>query len=824
MKEIPIKNFPIFVLITSFIFLLAIYLNYYFTIITFDHIQDLFSSLLLYQNTFFLCLLSGMLYCIYHLTQKIKAKNKEIIDAHHTQTNLEKIINTSCLHYFLITDGKHVEWLKKNLTPESYQDYITYEKKLLNSNKPFLLNGIGVPSHSHQPYYKIKGTFAGPNRTYPIIIIHENTDTVIEQDQLRKIIQDVKLELKLWQTLLEEFSIPIWLENTLGQVRWSNKAYKELYDQGSTKNDLYDADLLAEIEKNIGEYVHLIGPLADEQNQNKIINVNVNGQYKKYQFKGIPLKDENAVLFDDQIQDGNFYLGFVTDVTERESYKTLLNRHVAGQQKLFETLNIAIGIYGPDTKLDFCNQAYAQLWQLNSEWLEQRPPYLQVIEDIRIRKRLPDHTSFQEFREHRIRLFTSLIEPHEDMFYLPDGRVFHSTIVPHPYGGLIFIQSDVTTNLSMEGRYQILQAVQRETLNNMAEGIAVFGSDGLLKLCNPAYCDIFKLEETDFIENTHVQKISQIIASHIFGKKVKSKEKLSQTLISLALERHQHTGTLKLDGSRIIRFSVVPLPDGANLNTFLDITDSVMAAQNLKEKNAALKETDQFKSEFIAAASLNLKMPLNSIMGFSEILEAQYLGALNEKQREYLQLIREESQKILHSIQNILNLTSIEANKLNLTLTEISVPTLLNEVRLHLDSSQSKINLKIAIAKGVTTFALDAERIRQILFSLFLHLSDIKKKNAPVTLDVKKANDQNLIFALSCPLDLKTLTKELEAAPVPDDENELLEYLTDNVNFTLANDLIELHQGKILMSYTNQTLHIKIEFSQQTETIKQLAS
>ena len=765
-----------------------------------------------------------MLYCIYHLSYKIKSKNKEIIDAHIAQANLEKIINSSCLHYFLITDNKHLEWLQKNLTAESLEDYISYEKKLLNSNKTFTFNAVGASSNSHQPYYIIKGTFAGPNRTYPIIIINENTDAVLEQDQLRRIIQDVKLELKLWQTLLEEFSVPIWLENTLGQVRWSNRAYKELYNQGSAKNDIYDADLLAEIERNIGEYVHLIGPLSEGQNQDKIINVNVNGQYKKYQFKGIPLKDDNAVLFDDQEQSGTFYLGFVMDVTERESYKTLLNRHVAGQQKLFETLNIAIGIYGPDTRLDFCNQAYAQLWQLNTEWLEQRPAYLQVIEDIRIRKRLPDHTSFQEFREHRIRLFTSLIEPHEDMFYLPDGRVFHSTIVPHPYGGLIFIQSDVTSNISMEGRYQILQAVQRETLNNMAEGIAVFGSDGLLKLCNPAYCDIFKLEETDFIENSHVQKMSQIIASHIFGKKVKAKEKLSQTLISLALDRQQHTGTLKLDGSRIIRYNVVPLPDGANLNTFLDITDSVMAAQNLKEKNAALQETDQFKSEFIAAASLNLKMPLNSIMGFSEILEAQYLGVLNEKQREYLQLIREESQKILHSIQNILNLTSIEANKLNLTLTEISVPTLMNEVRLHLDSSQSKIKLKITIAKGVTTFALDAERIRQILFSLFLHLSDIKKKNAPVTLDVKKVSDQNLIFTLSCPLDLKTLNKELEAAPVPDDENELLEYLTDNVNFTLANDLIELHQGKILMSYTNQTLHIKIEFSQQTETIKQLAS
>ena len=66
-------------------------------------------------------------------------------------------------------------------------------------------------------------------------------------------------------------------------------------------------------------------------------------------------------------------------------------------------------------------------------------------------------------------------------------------ISPHPFGGLTFVYEDVTDRLALERSYNTLIEVQRETLDNLFEGIAVFGSDGRLKLPNPAYRQIWEL-------------------------------------------------------------------------------------------------------------------------------------------------------------------------------------------------------------------------------------------------------------------------------------------------------------------------------------------
>ena len=91
-------------------------------------------------------------------------------------------------------------------------------------------------------------------------------------------------------------------------------------------------------------------------------------------------------------------------------------------------------------------------------------------------------------------MFTSLIEPQQELLHLPDDRTLSLSVSPHPLGGLIFVYEDVTDRLALERSYNTLIEVQRETLDNLYEGIAVFGSDGRLKLYNPAYRTMWGLE------------------------------------------------------------------------------------------------------------------------------------------------------------------------------------------------------------------------------------------------------------------------------------------------------------------------------------------
>src|SRR5690606_6748977 len=127
-------------------------------------------------------------------------------------------------------------------------------------------------------------------------------------------------------------------------------------------------------------------------------------------------------------------------------------------------------------------------------------------------------------------------------------------------------------------------------------------------------------------------------------------ETLRARLIGQIAEREVRTGRMERPDGSVLDFTAVPLPDGAMLFTYLDVTDSIEVERALRERNAALETADRLKSEFIANVSYELRTPLNAIIGFAEILDHEYFGELNDRQREYSHGIMEASQRLLSLI------------------------------------------------------------------------------------------------------------------------------------------------------------------------------
>ena len=133
----------------------------------------------------------------------------------------------------------------------------------------------------------------------------------------------------------------------------------------------------------------------------------------------------------------------------------------------------------------------------------------EILEALYEKRLLPEYADFQAFKKEQRKLFTSLIEPQEALVHLPNTTILRSLVAPRPFGGLIFTYEDVTDSLALERSYNTLIDVQRETPDNLYEGIAVFGNDGRLKLSNPAYARIWDLEAETLAAEPHIRDIAE---------------------------------------------------------------------------------------------------------------------------------------------------------------------------------------------------------------------------------------------------------------------------------------------------------------------------
>jgi signal transduction histidine kinase/DNA-binding response OmpR family regulator len=155
-------------------------------------------------------------------------------------------------------------------------------------------------------------------------------------------------------------------------------------------------------------------------------------------------------------------------------------------------------------------------------------------------------------------------------------------------------------------------------------------------------------------------------------------------------------------------------------------TQSTLAIENarlfdeLQEKTRQLETASKHKSEFLANMSHELRTPLNAIIGFSEVLLERMFGELNDKQDEYLQDILSSGRHLLLLINDILDLSKIEAGRMELELGLFSLPEALEGslTMLRERAARHGIGLSLAVAPGVGLVEADERKVKQVLFNL----------------------------------------------------------------------------------------------------------
>ena len=339
-----------------------------------------------------------------------------------------------------------------------------------------------------------------------------------------------------------------------------------------------------------------------------------------------------------------------------------------------------------------------------------------VLEELRATRKLPEERDFRQWKAQLHGAYRAM-EAREHTWHLPDGRTLRVVTTPDPDGGVTYLFNDVTERLDLDRRFEELIRVQGETLDNLAEGVAVFGSDGRLRLANSAFARMWGLSPAALEERPHIETISA--SSRSLHGDAPTWQALREVITAID-SRRPISGRLERRDGTVVDCTTVPLPGAATLVTFHDVTDSVNVERALRERNEALEDADKIKIDFVHHVSYELRSPLTNIIGFVHLLGDQATGPLAPKQREYLDYITVSTNTLLALINNILDLATIDAGRMQLNLAPVDIRQTMAAAAEGVQDRlvSTGIALEIETGHDIGSFIADERRVRQILFNL----------------------------------------------------------------------------------------------------------
>jgi signal transduction histidine kinase len=399
----------------------------------------------------------------------------------------------------------------------------------------------------------------------------------------------------------------------------------------------------------------------------------------------------------------------------------------------FDRLATAFAVFDASERLTHFNQAYVDLWQLDPEWLATHPRDGEILDRLRQARRLPEKADYREWKKDWLLAYRSNKQI-EDRWHLPDGRTLHVVADSESEDGVTYLYENVTERIALESRYNALIQVQRETIDTLREAVAVFAANGRLKLYNRAFASIWRLSPSQLDGEPHVDEV--IAWCRASYDEPEEWERTKAAVTAIAAERQAYESQFDRPDGSVLACAALPLPDGGTLLTYVDVSDSKRVERALIERNEALVAADRLKSAFVSNVSYELRTPLNSILGFAQVLADPAFGQLGEKQREYVEYILSSGETLRAIIDDILDLATIDAGALELKLSPIKVRNVIDAAVQGVEErlKQNDVRLDISVEPGVDTFVADGSRVTQILYNLLSNAIGFSESGGRITL------------------------------------------------------------------------------------------
>ncbi len=574
---------------------------------------------------------------------------------------------------------------------------------------------------------------------------------------------------------------PLWAKGAKGKLIYANTAYAQAteaagVDDAMVRNlELLDSSGRTEMEHALAANTGFSGRMP----------IVARGERRIYDVRAINV--------------GGGSVGIAIDASEANTLSSALVQMADAHRRTLDQLSSGVAVFDGQRRLAFYNDSYRRLWDLDQAFLDNNPDDSSVLDRLRASRKLPEQADFRAWKAKLHEAYRA-IEPAKDTWYLPDGRALSVVTTPNPEGGVTYLFDDVTESLDLARRFDRLIRVQRETLDSLAEGVAVFGSNGKASLFNPAFAKMWKLSPEQLGDEPHIDTVAawckpllddarawRLIRESITGLE-------NRNDVPLKLER--------ADGS-VLDCMSRPLPDGATMLTFQDITDTENVERALRESNEALQAADQMKLNFVHHVSYELRAPLTTIIGFAHFLSDPSTGPLTAKQAEYLDYVTKSTNALMALTDSILDLATIDAGAMKLELGPVDIPGAIEAAAEGIQDrlATDRIRLNIDIDPNVGTFICDQRRVVQVLYNLLANAVGFSPQDATVGVSAKRG-ERSVVFAVT------------DSGPgiAPDVKDKMFDRFESfahgsrrrgaGLGLSLVESFVQLHGGKVRVDST----------------------
>ena len=404
---------------------------------------------------------------------------------------------------------------------------------------------------------------------------------------------------------------------------------------------------------------------------------------------------------------------WTTDVTQGEAAADTLRRHVAAHEVTLNQISDAVGVFGRDRRLAFHNDAFAKLWGLEPAWLADHPSHSEWLDRLRLLGRLPETPDYGRFKAEELGRHEHLGPDEPAMWRLPGERTLRVLGQPYPAGGMILIFSDITPELRLKTQFNHLIQVQRATLDKLGDAVAVFGADARLRLHNEAFQMLWNVTAEQLERSGAFDDIVELCVRRLtdlgFWRELKGRITSPDPVA-----RAPAVGEVTTADGRRLAWQSRPLPDGATLIGFADVTDARALEDAVRDREAALRQSERLKRDFVANVSHQLRTPLTTILGFSELLARNEAAAGGK--RGQATAVRTASLQLARLVEKVLDVAQIDAGELKLDSGAVDLAACVAEAadRWKSAADSAGVNLTTS-ASGSGSIVADGSRLGQVL-------------------------------------------------------------------------------------------------------------